>query len=60
MEEQLAKLLGLIPMGVLVLDPGQNVIYANFEAKRLIHEDQPGEIHRHAVCQPAYPDCGKP
>jgi PAS domain S-box-containing protein len=57
MEEQLAKLLGLIPMGVLVLDPGQNVIYANFEAKRLIHEDQPGEIIGTPFASLLHPDC---
>ncbi|MGE4560439.1 MAG: PAS domain-containing protein [Desulfobulbus sp.] len=40
MEEQLAKLLALVPMGVVVLDVRQSIVYANLEAERLIGGEQ--------------------
>jgi PAS domain S-box-containing protein len=57
MEEQLAKLLGLIPMGVLILDPEQNIVYTNLEAERLINEQQGGELIGRTFASLLHPEC---
>lgn len=44
LQEQQVKLLELVPMGVLLLDQNQAVIYANLAGKRLIGEEQPESI----------------
>ena len=58
MEEQLAKLLALVPMGVVVLDTRQSMVYANLEARRLIGDEtqDPGLIGR-PLADYLHPDC---
>ena len=56
MEEQLAKLLALVPMGVVVLNSNQTILYANLEARRLIGGDQPTTLIGHPLADYLHPD----
>ncbi|MGD9948410.1 MAG: PAS domain-containing protein, partial [Desulfobulbus sp.] len=57
MEEQLAKLLALVPMGVVVLDANQSMVYANLEAKRLIGEEEHPLLIGAPLADFLHPDC---
>lgn len=57
MEEQLAKLLALIPMGVMVLDSRQSMAYANLEAERLIGEEQKPPLIGQSLADYLHPNC---
>ncbi|MDD2462725.1 MAG: PAS domain S-box protein [Desulfobulbus sp.] len=57
MEEQLAQLLALVPMGVVVLDVRQTLVYANLEAKRLIGAELQPTLIGHPLEEYLHPDC---
>ncbi|MBM9613459.1 PAS domain S-box protein [Desulfobulbus rhabdoformis] len=57
MEEKLAKLLDLVPMGVVVLDAQQNMIYANLEATRLLGQEEQRALIDHPLGDYLHPDC---
>nr|WP_320011584.1 PAS domain S-box protein [uncultured Desulfobulbus sp.] len=57
MEEQLAQLLDLVPMGVVVLDANQNMIYANLEATRLLGQEEQSALIDHPLGDYLHDDC---
>nr|WP_321466449.1 PAS domain-containing protein [uncultured Desulfobulbus sp.] len=57
MEEQLAKLLALVPMSVVVLDTRQVMVYANLAAQRLFGEDQHPCLVGSPLAEYLHPNC---
>jgi len=56
MEEQLAKLLALVPMGVVLLDARQAIVYANLEARRLLEGERQANLIGHPLADYLHPD----